>query len=728
MKKVEKTNKERKKKSEKISILAVWKQHPAIRLLLFVALGLVMYLLFFDAVKPVVYHFNVNDTYMGDTEIRAPRTVVDEEKTADAREQAAKRVQPVYTLEDSKLREQLQQLENIFAAVKEINSNDELSRDERVTQIQNAIPFQLSEESYQTLATIPPEILPSIKVPTTDLVMEVMLPGIRQSSDEDMQQALQYINEKLAVNELRSNYRKVVQELAKASVVPNELYDQQKTEELRQQAMDNVEEITVSEGELLLKSGQIITNEIYRNLKLVGLLETETNPFLYIGTFLTALLVLATIYSYLYLIHPRLQLDNKGLTMYVAIVILALLVMAIFQLGLKLNWSHIGFIVPGIFAIILTMLYFDSQLALFTAVILSLFTSVMFNEQLGQILDFRYGFSMMVSSITAIVFLQWLRQKKSKILIVGLMIALANMISIVTISMLEGGPSGWSELWDQLVLGLASGFISSVLAMGIMPFFETIFGILSDVKLIELSNPNHPLLRKLLLETPGTYHHSVMVGNLAEAAAEAIQANGLLARVGSYYHDVGKMKRPRFFIENQMGGENPHDKISPSLSKTIIIAHPYDGVEMLKEYRIPKAIQDIAEQHHGTTLLRYFYHKAKEQSEQPIQESDFRYPGPKAQFKEAAIVGIADSVEAAVRSLSKPTPEKIELIVHKIVKDRLEDGQFDECHLTLKELDIITKTILQTLHGTFHSRIEYPDEKDVTPQLNLPKQGKEKGV
>jgi cyclic-di-AMP phosphodiesterase PgpH len=255
-----------------------------------------------------------------------------------------------------------------------------------------------------------------------------------------------------------------------------------------------------------------------------------------------------------------------------------------------------------------------------------------------------------------------------------------------------------------------SGFLAAVLTIGLIPFFEEGFGILSSLKLIELSNPNHPLLRKLLMEAPGTYHHSIVVANLSEAACEAVEANGLLARVGAYYHDVGKTKRPHFFIENQMNIENPHDKIAPQLSKTIIIAHPYDGAEMLKKHHLPKEIIDIAEQHHGTTCLKYFYHKASQNSDKEVSEVDFRYPGPKAQSKESAIVGIADAVEAAVRSLAKPTPVKIESLVNKIIADRVEDGQLNECDLTFKELEIISKTICETLQGMFHSRIEYPEE------------------
>jgi hypothetical protein len=295
------------------------------------------------------------------------------------------------------------------------------------------------------------------------------------------------------------------------------------------------------------------------------------------------------------------------------------------------------------------------------------------------------------------------------------MVSLVGSASVISLHLLTDNYD-FRIMLEAVGLALGSGLLTAVLVIGLMPFFEVSYSILSALKLVELSNPNHPLLRKLLTETPGTYHHSVMVGNLSEAAAESIGANGLLCRVGSFYHDIGKTRRPSYFIENQTNIENPHDFIDPKLSKSIIIAHARDGVEMLKDHNIPKPIWEIAEQHHGTTLLKYFFHKARKQHEEEgkdpeeIVESDFRYPGPKAQTKETAIVGIADSVEAAVRSLRNPTVEQIDSMVQKIIKDRLDDQQFNECDLTLKELDKIGTSIKETLLGIFHSRIEYPDD------------------
>ena len=231
--------------------------------------------------------------------------------------------------------------------------------------------------------------------------------------------------------------------------------------------------------------------------------------------------------------------------------------------------------------------------------------------------------------------------------------------------------------------------------------------------MLELSNPNTPLLKKLLMEAPGTYHHSMLVANLAELAAEEVKANPVIARIGAYYHDVGKTTRPYFFKENQISKENPHDKITANLSTLIIISHVKEGLELAKEYNIPEVIQDIIAQHHGTTLVKYFYYTVKNNSENPdeVREEDFRYPGPIPSTKEAGIIMLADSVEAAVRSINEPTKGKIEEMVNNIIKDKLHSGQLNDCDLTLKDLETIRKCFLKTLNGIYHQRIEYPTEK-----------------
>ncbi len=257
---------------------------------------------------------------------------------------------------------------------------------------------------------------------------------------------------------------------------------------------------------------------------------------------------------------------------------------------------------------------------------------------------------------------------------------------------------------------MLNGLFCAVLTIGTLPIWENIFKIVTPLKLLELSNPNQVLLKRLLLEAPGTYHHSIIVGNLSERAAEAIGADPLLARVGAYYHDIGKLKRPYFFKENQLGMDNPHDKLKPNMSTLIITNHTKDGIALAKEYNIPEEIIDIIAQHHGDTTVSYFYHKAlKENESKEVNIEDFRYPGPKPKTREAAIVMLADSTEAAVRSLKEPTKKNIEEMIRNIIKGKLQDGQLEECNLTLKDLNTIANAFSTIMMGIFHERIEYPN-------------------
>ena len=262
-----------------------------------------------------------------------------------------------------------------------------------------------------------------------------------------------------------------------------------------------------------------------------------------------------------------------------------------------------------------------------------------------------------------------------------------------------------------IVYGSLSGLLSYLMALLLNPYIEVLFEDNAVMTMNELANPNQELLKELLTRAPGTYHHSLMVANLSANAVGAIGGNSMFARVASYYHDVGKIRHPFFFVENlPVGMDNPHNMLTPEESKEIIFNHVTEGVKMLEEAKMPQSIIDICAQHHGTTLMKFFYVKAKEHDD-TVKESDFRYPGPKPQTKEAAVINIADSAEAAVRAMSNPTKEKIADFIHNLINGRIIDGQFDECEITLKELKIIEKSICEGLNGTFHSRIEYPSLK-----------------
>lgn len=301
----------------------------------------------------------------------------------------------------------------------------------------------------------------------------------------------------------------------------------------------------------------------------------------------------------------------------------------------------------------------------------------------------------------------------------GLKVGLVNIALVFSIETMYG--SMYSvDAGIALIAGFLGGILAGVISTGIVPLIEMAFGFTTDIKLLELANLDQPLLRELMVQAPGTYHHSVIVSNMVEASAEAIQANPLLAKVSAYYHDIGKMKKPLYFIENQMGGENRHEKLAPSMSSLVLISHVKDGVELAREHKLGSEIIDIIQQHQGKSLISYFYQKAKEQAvnkaskSSNIKEEDFRYPGPKPQTKEAGLVMLADMAEAASRSLAEPTPARIQGMVQKIINKVFSDGQLDECELTLKDLHEIAKSFNQTLSGIFHHRVEYPENNNKT--------------
>jgi hypothetical protein len=328
----------------------------------------------------------------------------------------------------------------------------------------------------------------------------------------------------------------------------------------------------------------------------------------------------------------------------------------------------------------------------------------------GQVEFFIYFF---ISSLIASHGVQDCRER-GVFIKAGLRVGLVNMILALAIQAVNGSfYSGETAI--AAAAALIGGILVGVIATGFLPLIEMAFGYTSDIKLLELANLDQPLLKELMLRAPGSHHHSVIVSNMVEACAGQINANPLLAKVAAYYHDIGKMRKPLYFIENQMGGENKHEKLAPSMSALILISHVKNGVELARRHKLGRDIIDIIRQHHGTSLITYFYEKAKAQEGKKgaklgkVNEENFRYPGPKPQTKEAGLVMLADFVEAASRSLVDPTAARIKGMVQKIINRVFSDGQLDECELTLKDLDQIAKSFNKTLSGIFHHRIEYPE-------------------
>jgi hypothetical protein len=335
----------------------------------------------------------------------------------------------------------------------------------------------------------------------------------------------------------------------------------------------------------------------------------------------------------------------------------------------------------------------------------------------GALLGFEYRV-VLVNVIAAVVAAFGVRnvRNRNQFLAPMLWLPLVIATAIVSIDLVQDttGTAIWRNVWP----GMVNGVTVPVLAMGLLVVCEKVFGITTSITLLELSDLNSPVLRELSVRAPGTYTHSVIIANLSEAAAEAIGADPLFARVGAYYHDIGKMLRPDPFVENQLTVKNPHDRLTPHMSTLVVIAHIKDGMELAERVGLPRQIIDFIPQHHGTLLMTFFYRKAQSMyGTEEVSEEAFRYHGPKPQTREAAVLMMADAVEAAVRSLRERTPATVQAMVHQLIRDRLDDGQFDECTLTLRDLDLIEKSFLPVLAGALHKRIEYP--KPIHPE-NLP--------
>lgn len=735
------------KKQEKLESklydhLLGWKNSALVRFLLFFALGLIFFISLYDKLIQQTYDISVGSP--AENTIMAPPQAVNPDATQQAKEDAADKVQLVYRTVDWKN----QQISDaIFDKLSQVNFDDEVAYNDKVSIYRTVLPgivqehedrlfrsfsaigmyneslinemkknindqqYRIPEEAYYKLPRLTKEDLNAMAPVARDILTKLMNEQIIEA-----QTARVKVAELVSSSSLTKNTtRELVQEVIRISITPNKFYDVKATEDAKNKAKDEVKPVYYGKNDVLVYEGQIITNEIYDLLKSLDMLKSNNNGLPLLGLALLSSLLALLMYVFIRQSGGSSVNPNVQLIMLLLIFVINIAGMKIIALGQNLDNPYIGYLAPTAMGAMLITILLGSQLAFMSSVSFSILASVLLNTNYDLMFDFRFGLVTLAICFTAVFTIQKASQR-STILKAGMMVASSALLTIGAMLLMETAYSK-REIVFSSGYAVSGGVLTAVLVIGLLPFFELAFGILSPLKLVELSNPNHPLLRKLLTETPGTYHHSIMVGNLSEAAAESIGANGLLCRVGSYYHDIGKTKRPIYFIENQGGMENPHDRIDPYLSKSIIVAHARDGVEMLKEYKLPKAIQDIAEQHHGTTLLQFFYHKAIKQAEEegrkvekPVVEQDFRYPGPKASSKEAAIVGIADCVEAAVRSLRNPTMEQINMMVRKIIKARLDDGQFNECDLTLKELDQIAKTLNETLLGIFHSRIEYPAE------------------
>lgn len=399
---------------------------------------------------------------------------------------------------------------------------------------------------------------------------------------------------------------------------------------------------------------------------------------------------------YAYLVYRKTPLKNCR-TLYLIFLFVINFVSGYFIIRQKLSIFYLPFcLVP----MLSTLLFNDLEVSL----IITLATGISVASLIGN--HFYLTILFFISGILASLLVLGAR-RRIVIIRAGFIIAFLQIISLFIIDHF------WVGLPNRYVILALNSILSSIVAVGVLPIFEYLFKTVTNVSLLELADFNHPLLQRMTLEAPGTYHHSLVVGNLSDAACRAIGANALLARIGAYYHDIGKLDKAEYFSENQDITGSKHDNLSPTMSKLVIINHVKEGVELARKYKLNPRLADFILQHHGNSLVYYFYRRALEtlEEDQEVKEEGFRYPGPKPNTKETAIVLLADSVEAATRALKEASPAKIEEIVHKVINNKFIDGQLDECDLTLKDIEKISAVFMRILGGIYHSRVTYPESQ-----------------
>jgi putative nucleotidyltransferase with HDIG domain len=647
-------------------------------------------------------------------DIVAPETIefIDERATKELKEEAAKSIREVYNLNLASIESVENDIQNFFSDIHELRENhaniseipdNEAGGNGILESLNNEINFndkystKLENNTINNLIKMDKESIEEIEDIVNTSLRKLMQQGIREDDIEEAKK--QIIRE---ISDASSNpYNAVIAtELGENFIRPSLFLDVEATEKKRNDSVEAVRDVKsiIRKDQIIIRKGEIVNSSHIEKMKALGL----QNPILHfqniIGLFLINSLFILLIGLYIYNFHKNIFSDNNKLIL--------LSIIYIFMIFLaKIAGEISGYLIPMAFASMLIAITIDSRLALWMTFIVSYNIGFIF---LGEI---DYMIVALAGSLVSVFSIRKATQRSS-LTRAGLFIAITNIFSILALGLIHRSTS--QIILNNCMWGILNGFASVILTIGILPFLESFFDITSSFKLMELSNPNQPLLKELLVEAPGTYHHSVVVGNLAETAAEEIEANALLTRVGAYYHDIGKLKRPYFFSENQEAYKNTHDDMEPSLSALVIASHVKDGVDMAKKYRLPKAIIDIINQHHGTGLISYFFHRALQSNDSKnssINEENYRYSGPKPQTKEAGIILLADSLEAEARTLNNPTSSRIKNLTQNVINRNLENGQLDECNLTLRDLNKIKDVFSRILTGMFHNRVEYPDEE-----------------
>ena len=667
------------------------------RIFMFTSVGVLIYFILISSIAPKKYYFIEGD--IASSDIKAPRDIIDEEATKIKEQLIIEKIDEQYTLKNEVKIEATENIKSFFNKLINLKSNN-IESSLKKLELKKMGDYEFTDSQYNKLLDFSTDKATELQWVTLSIVEKVYEKEIKENDENAIKEAKAIVDEELEALNLDIEINMILREITYKQIKPNFLYDKAKTDELKTEALKNVSKEMIKKNQLIVREGEPITEKQIGILSELGLIGSGVNKTYVLTCFILVLYVLFTQYiQYQYLNQQRKHI-LKNLKLLAMILSLNVFILIIARFTSIIS----PLIIPMCSVVILLAVLIDYKLSIVINVLNLMLISVIvgFNPQVMLV-----GLTSIVVSAVSLKKVSQSNDILYTTLYVIIAVAIVTLTSGLTLS-----NNVSLIIFDMIKAGIGA-LISGVLAIGLLPFLESSFNLLTNVKLLDLSNPNSPLLKRLLMEAPGTYHHSIMVANLAEVATEEVGGNPILSRVGAYYHDIGKIKRPTFFSENQLSGINPHDRISAIISTSIIISHVRDGLDLAEEYNLPTAIKDIIAQHHGRTLVKYFYYTAKNSAEnsEEINEEDFRYEGPRPKTKEAAIIMLADSVEAAVRSINEPTMAKIEEMVNNIIKDKLYSNQLDNCDLTFKDLQKVKDSFMKVLIGLYHQRIEYPTEK-----------------
>ncbi|MDD3236500.1 MAG: HDIG domain-containing protein [Candidatus Gastranaerophilales bacterium] len=669
--------------------------------------------------KYFIFQSIVDDDNTCRVDIVAPKTieVVDTFKTVQRKKEMAQKIDPIMTpAEDSYIKNNLDNLLNTIKGIRGKN----ISRELKATQIDSLLDIP---ESHRKTFLI--HFLLNTDSTTFEIVgnkskktlANVLAEGVTEKDFE--KNIIVKIVGRNAEPHTTRNQLKVITGLIEQVIMPNMVVDEAATEMAKKNAMDSVSPTIVkfTKGEKIVFAGEPLTKLKRDAINKAGYNILQLNVKGVVGVF--SLVILSIFSVVLYLQYFERRFLNRR---YLSIIALLACAVTICAAILPDGWSVFLIPIPA-FAIILSI-FLNSRASFVITMTLLAILCVSMQMSAPAIVVFVFVALIAMLNTTKIKY-----SRRFDLIKIGIELSVVMLISIASVYLLELCITDVSTgmILKDLESGVGSGIISGVFVLGVLPLLENVFGIISPYGLAELADHNQPLLKRLQFEAPGTFSHSLMVSTLAEAAAEAVGGDPVLARVGALYHDIGKIKRPLFFVENQtyFGIENPHTKLNPRLSKMVITAHPKDGIDLAKEYGIPQVIQNFISQHHGESLASYFYNEAlKQEGEENVKEEQFRYLGPKPNSKETAILMIADAVESASRTLKNHSQEELEKMINKLIQDRLNDGQLSDSPLTLKDLKTIAATFSRILRAAHHQRIKYHENiiQELEDKVNSSKQ------